>query len=257
MSPADDAAARANDLAQHVRDFFTTVDEILRDVGGNPVGADVVGGIREGMRSLNAEWDELWAKIQDFLAHRGDSAELRRVAQEWSAAANDVGAISSRVAPDQMTATIEWEGSAAEAYRLAVPPQHDALGQVKTSGVAMSTSLHALADAIDNFWIAVGVALAACIVGAVGAVATAIEVVTVPAAIAILVGAIGIALGALGVGFAQGVVVTRRVQTDMRSIDQNMTDLGPSWPRPNPAAASALSDASVTDGDPSDWRPRR
>lgn len=121
----------------------------------------------------------------------------------------------------------------------------------------MSTTLHALADAIDNFWIAVGVSIVACTVGAAGAAATAIEVVTIPAAIAIAVGAIGVALAAMGVGFAQGVVVVRRVQTDMRSIDQSMIDLGTTWPRPNPAGADAIRDGSVADGDPSEWGPGR
>lgn len=126
MSPADDAAAKANELARYISDFFTTVDEILRAVGGGRSADDVViGAIHEGMQDLRGKWDQLWATIQDYLAHRGDSDRLRRLADGWSAAANGVGGIANRLAPIRW-----WQRSSG---RAALPRRTASLCRLSTT----------------------------------------------------------------------------------------------------------------------------
>ncbi|MEJ2862415.1 hypothetical protein [Actinomycetospora flava] len=208
----------------------------------------MIPAIQVGMRELGQKVEELRARIDELLARRGDSDLLRRVADQWSRSGNAIGATAGAVAADRMVTTVEWDGSAAEACRLSVPPQSAALETVQAAGTQLSTSLHAMADAIDNFWIAVGIALGAAVVGVVGAITTAMGVVTAPAAVAVAATALGVAIAAIAVGVTQGVLVVQRSETEIRAISQRMVDLGRAgrarrprraapWPTRRPATA--------------------
>ncbi len=214
MAPADETRATATDLRTKTQDFFRTVDEVLRVPGPLPIDPAVIEAIRRGMQELSDKARELFATIDEFLSTAGDSDRLRQVAATWSEVGNAVGATATSVSPDRVATGIEWSGSAAEAYRQVVPAQGAALARIKTVGVSTSTSLNALADAIDSFWLAVGLALAAAVVGIVSAAASAVGVVTLPAGIAVAAGALITCLGLVSAALLQTNAAMDRVDSE-------------------------------------------
>jgi uncharacterized membrane protein YccF (DUF307 family) len=135
-----------------------------------------------------------------------------------------------------------------------VPPQAAGLNAIKDIAGQMRTSLNSLANSIDAFWIAIGFALAGFAVAALGAVAAAFTVVGAPAAIAALLTAAGVATALVGAAVVALNSHVNTIEVEQAAIQQKVRDLGSTWAMPNTAD---MADASVTDGDGSDWRPGR
>jgi hypothetical protein len=95
---------------------------------------------------------------------------------------------------------------------------------VKDVANQMRASLNSLANSIDAFWIAMGVALATFVVSAIG-----------------IIGATIMALESH----------TNTIETEQNAIMRKIHDIGREWTMPN---VGDMSDAGVTDGDGSDWK---
>ncbi|SEQ62215.1 hypothetical protein SAMN05216188_10459 [Lentzea xinjiangensis] len=129
-----------------------------------------------------------------------------------------------------------------------MPPQAQGLNAVKDVANQPRASLNSLASSIDAFWIAMGVAFATFVVSAVGAIAAACTVVGTPAAIA---GGLTVAIGIVGATIMALESHTNTIETEQNAITQKIHGIGREWTMPN---VGDMSDASVADGDGSDWK---
>ncbi|XVV00335.1 hypothetical protein ACQPW3_23125 [Actinosynnema sp. CA-248983] len=208
---------------------------------------------RLGMQVLGEKVREFWDRVNQLWDQPGDSDRLRAVGERWvTEVGNALGDIAGTIGPDKLRTTIEWEGRAARAYQATVPPQTAGLNSIKDIVGQLRTSLNALANSIDVFWTTMGLAFAGFLIGAVAAVAAACTVVGIPAAIAALATTIATALAFIGAAILALKSHMNAIETEQTAIRQKIHDLGSTWAMPN---TTDMADASVVDGDGSDWHP--
>ncbi|MEJ2859009.1 MULTISPECIES: hypothetical protein [unclassified Saccharothrix] len=245
---ADDESRTA---ASQVDQFFRQVEQVLGWVP-DPL-RHLIAPTRIGLAALERQTREFQERIARLWDQPGDSDRLRQVGERWVAEVGDVlGDIAGGIAPDKLRTTVEWEGSAARAYLITVPPQAAGLTAVKDIANQLRASLNSLANSIDVFWTSIALALAGLVVGAVAAIATACTVVGIPAAIAALATAVAASLAVVSATVLALESHFNTIETEQTAIRQKVRDLGTTWSMPDTAR---LTDASVVDGDGSDWRP--
>lgn len=269
MTVVDDARAELEELRRGIREFFGAVDEALRGAAVAPVGTpggaggpvlispELMEAIRQGVRDVQAQVQPVLDRVQELVDQPGDPERLRQAAMGWQVVGNDLGTTARTVGLDRMRATIEWEGSAAAAYQALVPRQGAQLIAMKAQCLALATSLNALADQIEAFWLAIVAALVLLGFAFAAAVVAAVSVVGIPAAIGALLIAVTGGASAIAIAVQQLNAMTDRIATEQRAMAQSLHDIGATWPAPNPTATAVMADASVTDGDRSEWRPTR
>ncbi|CCH32432.1 hypothetical protein ABZ816_24150 [Actinosynnema sp. NPDC047251] len=244
-----EARGKADEVDRILRRFFETVNRTLSWVPA-PLRW-VVEQVEELFRQVNAKISEFWARVDQLFRQPGDSDRLNQVAEEWSdKVGNVLGDIAGTIGLDKMQTNVAWTGKAARAYAATVPPQAAGLNAVKDVSNQMRSSLVSLANSIDAFWIAIGVALATLVVSAIAAVAAACTVVGAPAAIGAIAGGLAVAIGIIGATVMALESHTNTIEAEQQNIAQKIRDIGTEWTMPNTAD---MSDASVTDGDGSDW----
>lgn len=245
------AKEKVEDVDRNVKRFFDVVNATLSWV---PAPLEwVIDKVRDGIAWLDEKLSEFWARVGQLFDQPGDSDRLRRVGTGWAEQVGTVlGDVAGTVALDRMRTDVEWEGRAARAYAATVPPQSQGLNAVKDVSHQMRASLNSLANSIDAFWIAMGVAFATFVVAAVGAIAAACTVVGTPAAVGALAGGCAAAIGIVGATIMALESHTNTIETEQNAIVQKINDIGREWTMPN---LGDLADASVTDGDGSDWQP--
>ena len=262
MTAIDDARGELENLERKVREFFETAEGAFRALSAVPVppGApvlvspEVVAAAREALQKVRDAVAPVFDRVGQLLEQPGDPDRLRQAAAGWTAIGNRLGATAGDVGLDRMRSNIEWTGGAAEAYKAMVPAQAEHLGTMKTQCVGLATSLDALAEQIDSFWTALTIALVAMVAAFAIAIASALSVVGIPAACAVLLTALAGGVAMIGTLVLQRDALGDRIATEQRAMAQSLDEIGPTWPAPNTAA---LADASVTDGDGSQWRPNR
>ncbi|WP_210435566.1 hypothetical protein [Saccharopolyspora sp. ASAGF58] len=207
--------------------------------------------IQRGMEVVKQKVQEFWDKIQQWVDQPGDAQELRNKSEQWaSAVANPVGDIAGDVALPNLDANVEWTGRAAEAYKAIVPAQADGLTGVKDLALQIRNSLNSLANALDAFYMAMGIAVGVFVVGAIGAVAAACTVVGTPAAIAAIATAASVSIGLITTTIMSMNTFLDVIEVEQTALKQKIHDVGKTWSRSD----RDLSDGSVSDGDGSDWR---
>ena len=248
-----EAYEKLREIQQKVDEFFDKVNSVLSWV---PFFLSyLIEPIRAGIEALNAKLREFWDRANQLFQQPGSPSRLDEVAQLWvSEVAEPVAAIAGTVSPDKMRTNVEWVGRAAEAYRSTVPAQVSGLNGIKDIANQMRTSLNLLANSVENFWLAIGIAFATFIVGAVGAIIAAATVVGVPAAIAAIATAVGVSIGLIAAAVVSLKSHINTIELQQAAIAQKVTDLGTHWANSD---VGAMSDASVADGDASDWRVNR
>jgi uncharacterized protein YukE len=212
--------------------------------------------------AVKAAFDELVAPVTEALDrivfycnNPGDPGGIRTVGEDWT---NNVGAHAStqagQLAKGQLDSDNSWSGQAAERYGEAAILQSQALTQIKTMTDALQNTLNEIAAAITNFWIGFAnylgvylVAMAACAIAAASGAGILVSLGTAAAATATFL-----------VGMTTLATDLDNTLADKKSrLDQQTTVGAPftnnSWPS---AVSEKFSDASVTDGDTSDWIPR-
>lgn len=133
----------------------------------------------------------VWDNLNEVLSNMGSPSALWSTADAWSDWVG--GPVSGQVqSADAGLLAVDdnWDGDAADAYRQTLPLQKAALEKVKaalTDGI--STALNEVAKGIIIFWTGLGTALAALIVGILGALASSATIFGLPAAPFIAAGA--------------------------------------------------------------------
>ncbi|MGW4113160.1 hypothetical protein ACWEFJ_20005 [Actinosynnema sp. NPDC004786] len=246
-----EANRRSQEIDENAKKFFDQVNSVMSWVP--PPLEYLVDPIIRGMQLLNEKLQELWDRIRQLWEQPGDSDRLKQVGEQWvSQVGNALGDIAETIGPDKLRTTIEWEGRAARAYQATVPPQAAGLNSVKDIAGQLRSSLNNLANSIDMFWMAMGFALAGLVVGIVSAVVAARTLVGIPAAIAFIVGTVAATIGVIAATVMALESHVNTIETEQSALRQKIHDLGTTWAMPNTAD---MADASVTDGDGSDWRP--
>lgn len=248
-----EAYEKLQEIQRKVDEFFDKVNSVLSWV---PFFLQyLIEPIRAAIEALNAKLREFWDRANQLMEQPGSPSRLDEVAEQWTnEVATAVGEVAGTVSPDKLRTNIEWVGRAAEAYRTTVPAQVDGLNGVKGLAEQMRTSLNLLANSVENFWLAIGIAFTTFIVGAVGAIIAAATVVGIPAAVAALATAVGVSIGLIAAAIVALKSHLNTIETQQNAIATKVTALGTTWAASD---VGTMADASVADGDASDWRVNR
>lgn len=251
MNPlVQEAHQQTQRIDQETRAFFEQVNRVMSWV---PAPLEhLVDPILRNLALLDKKLREFWDRVNQLWDQQGDSDRLKRVGDQWVSQVGDaLGDVAGTIGLDKLRTTIEWEGRAARAYQATVPPQAAGLAAIKDIAGQMRSSLNSLANSIDMFWIAMGLAFAGFAVAIAGAVVAAFTVVGIPAAIGVILTAAAAGLGLVAATIMALESHVNTIEVEQAAIRQKLRDLGSTWTMPNTAD---LADASVTDGDGSDWR---
>jgi uncharacterized protein YukE len=233
------------------RDFIARIDGVLSWVP-EPL-AHVIEPITTSMEVIALGLDDLFRFCADLHAKCGDEDRLRAVGLDWVTRVGDVlGDVAGEIGLDKLRSSVEWTGSAAQAYRDSVPPQAAGLTAVKDVANQVRSSLNNLANSVESFKVAVLLTLGGFVLAGVTAVAGAATVVGAPAAAAAVATSLGVSLAAFGGALVAMNSHVAAVKTEQTILQQKIHDLGKTWTAPN---TGAMADATVADGDPSGWRP--
>jgi hypothetical protein len=246
-----EAHQQTRKIDQESRRFFEQVDSVMSWV---PAPLEhLVDPIVRNMALLGEKLREFWERVNQLWDQPGDSDRLKQVGEQWVSQVGDaLGDVAGTIGLDKLRTTIEWEGRAARAYQATVPPQAAGLNSIKDIAGQMRSSLTSLANSIDMFWIAMGLAFIGFAVAIAGAVVAAFTVVGIPAAIGVILTAAAAAFGLIAAAIVALESHVNTIEVEQSAIRQKLRDLGSTWAMPNTAD---MADASVVDGDRSDWRP--
>lgn len=251
--------ALLDDIDTSLDEFSGAIDIIVRAAGAAmqllpPVVASFLG---DQLVRLRQTEQQLVTQVRSLLRHGGDPEALRAAGRAW---ADDIGASASRLAGqatlDRVRADDHWRGAAADAYRATLRPQQDALTALKAAADDIDSVLVELAEAILDFWVGIGAAVATLVATALAVAAEAAGVVTLPITVPTLIAGSGFfvtflnsALDALTVITSTGRV---RAAELLRRVGDDVAFPGGAWPR----TTSDLGDGSLRDGDDTDWHLR-
>jgi len=231
-------------LSQKIQEFIDKVNDALSWVPG--FLSDLIEPIKQGLAFLQQKAKEFWDRVNQLIDQPGSPDRLHQVAADWlDKVGNPVGDISGDVALDKLQANLDWEGRGAEAYKATVPAQVGGLNSVKDLANQLRNSLDNLANGIETFWVAMGVAGGVFLVGAIGAIATACTVVGIPAAIAAIATAAGVSIGLVTTAILSVMSLVNTISTEQNTIAQKVHDLGTEWAKSNVGAMQDKSDWHV------------
>ncbi len=260
----DPVRADVGTLVQNVR---SGLDEAARCVDAIAGGVDAalghlpegaaVDGARVAVADLRQQFAAVTDHVRAIVARGGDPVVLRHTGALWAV---QVGGTASGIAalstPVITRVDDRWMGVAADAYRSSLPAQHAALLAIKAIGDEVDAALTDLANALTTFWAEISVALANLVAALFAAAMSAATAVGAPTAAAFALAALGIfAAAAKSTISALTAVATnaaaRAAQLERRLSNDAAFPAG-GWPR----STTDLTDASVVDGDDSDWHVR-
>jgi hypothetical protein len=183
-------------------------------------------------------------KIDIVFRQPGSIDALNQAAQTWSdTVENMVSNVAGTLQPGQLQAQDDWKGIAAAAYKTTIPAQINALGVVKTTANQISTSLTTVANALNSFYTALKVTLAAFLGALVTAIAACCTVVTAPEGLVVLATFAGGCLVAIGEEMSALATLANAANTTNMTIAQALNDntnlRNGKWP----VSKSDLSDA--------------
>lgn len=230
--------------AKELTDVF--VAAVNRAISALPVLRDV---LMDAFNKLMAKIKEVLDFLWRLITERGNASAVRQVAERWSTAvgggASEQAGLVNR---GQLRIEAQWEGVAASAYLTTTLNQIDALKAVKTTTNELHDTLSGVADALRTFWVFVAAETVAWLtLMAICAVTNALG--GLPAAIAGTAAYLGL-VTKHQIDFANHLDTAR---DKLRQITaSNDFFAAGNWP---PVMTDAMSDASVTDGDRSDWKP--
>lgn len=176
---------------------------------------------------------ELEQKIQEFIAKVNNALDwvpgfLSDLIQPIKDGLVFLQQKAKDVALDKLQANLDWQGRGAEAYKATVPAQVSGLNSVKDLANQLRSSLDNLANGINTFWVAMGVADGVFLVGAIGAIAAACTVVGIPAAIAAIATAAGVAIGLVTTAILSVMSLMNTISTSRTPSPRRCTTSAPS-----------------------------
>lgn len=209
--------------------------------------AQVDGGLARPFALTRNEIDRL-------LGYAGRPSALQAAGDIW---ARDVARLVSGVAATSnvsiMAAEDQWSGQAAKAYRAVIPLQAAALTALTAAATDANTILHDYAAALNSFWTTIATALASF---AAGVLAVALGVLLAESVIPAVLAAVG-AVTAFSTAVEKASnafsTVNAKQAADVVTLN-NRTYNNNAFPGGNwPVSTHDLRDASITDGDGTDW----
>jgi hypothetical protein len=255
-----DPTAVLHDIRCALDQAASLVDELIATVEAVLIGlpdTDTTGP-RTDLAELRRRFDDAVGRLDHLLATAGDTTVLRRTGAAW---VGRVGATTSRltgVAALNVTRVDDhWTGLAADAYRNTLPAQQAALSAITFTSHEIDATLNDLASAIVRFWVSIGTACVGLVVTLAGALGSAATVVGAPLATGIALAGVGALVTAGSAAIATLTDITtgaaaRSAQLERRLATDTAFPLG-AWPR---STTEVSPDASITDGDGSDWHLR-
>jgi hypothetical protein len=240
-----DARQLAHDIAAGVDAVLSLVPHAVAAIG-HTIGAFV--------RQVEAY---IWA-LGELLAAGGSPSALRAAGAAWT---TEVGAVTSALAGDTSIDVSlvddRWTGVAADAYRNTLLPQQQALAAIKATTDEIDSGLQEFAGALRSFWVSMlgaAVSLCAALAVALGQIA---GVLTAPVGAAAGIGAIGAFGKFVADATADFVTLSSSAAARSAEVTRRLTTnsafrSGGRWPR----STTDLTDASITDGDDTDWHLR-
>lgn len=246
-SAIDEALDQVQEIRDGIQDFFDNVNNLLQWVPGYL--EYLIKPIVDGLDWLNRQIAEFWGEIKEFLDNTGSPDKLEHYHEVLiKNVAKPAGDIAGNIAIEKLSTNTEWTGSGAEAYKALVPSQGDGLKDVRDLATDLANALKELANGIENFWIAMGFAFGALIVGIVASIAEAATIIGIPAAIVTICGALGVAIAAIGTAVIELKGIYDTIDTSQDQIDQGVTALGEEWAKATPSNQAKMNN-------PHEWHP--
>ena len=176
-----------------VMSIFDTVSRVLNAVPGWMDIGNIISTVNGLLQKLNSVASDIVDTIQPYLEYVGSPNKLREVGCAWvESIGGTASAQASLVQPAALPTSGAWTGQAYQAYSSKADLQSTAGQEIYNRATMIDTELGKMASAITQFWISIGIALGALVIGLATAVAEACGVVTIPAAIATAIGVIGV-----------------------------------------------------------------
>lgn len=213
------------------------------------------GPVKSAFETCSNKVSEVFDEINKLFTERGSASAIRTAAESWN---EQIGHRASTQAgllvKEALETDNEWSGDAADRYGEAVTAQNKALTQIKTITEALHTTLNEIASALKVFWVGIAIAFGTYVAAMIGCIIGAATVVgTVPS----LVAALGFSVTFLGAVATLSTNFANTLDEKKAKLDQQSTMDGQfangNWPS---AVTDKMSDASVKDGDKSDWTPK-
>jgi hypothetical protein len=249
----DGVRAGIGEATGHVDEVISRVETALAEL---PLTE--VGGARADLAELRRAFADAVEWLDDLLLTAGDTTALRRAGAVW---VDRIGATASGlagVASLNITRVDDhWTGAAADAYRNTLPAQQAALAAIAFTSADVDATLNDLASAIVRFWVSIGTACLGLVVALAGALGPAASVVGAPVATGMAIAGVGAMVTAANAALTNLTDVTTDAAARSAALERRLaTDtafpLG-AWPR---STTDISTDASVTDGDGTDWHLR-
>lgn len=217
---------------------------------------EIVAGVNQVLEYLPAlvglfnQLVTAWNNAIDWLVKlytdHGDANAVRQAASGWNAVFGKVSEQAGLLDRGQLDSTGHWKGTAADKYLTIVINQRSALTDAATITESVSKILNEIADAQRNFMVALAGATAIFLAAAIGAWAggPAVGVAGVIAAVAVFAAAVAVLVADF-----ENTLDSKKNDLDQRTR-LSTSFPGGAWPG---AVKSGLDDASVKDGDASEW----
>jgi hypothetical protein len=195
------------ELIEKLRQLLTEVEQKIDHL------VDKVNGILDwvpwGLGWVVDRFKDLWNKAMDKLGEFWDfiSPIMILIGRPWdiSSAQTDWNTVGSDVSGEVVTATDgelsvddNWTGTAADQYKKALANQKAALTAIKTTFTdKIAPALAGMVSALYTFYVGVGVAIAALVIGILAATGEAVSILGLPAVPPTVLIAIVVAIGAI------------------------------------------------------------
>lgn len=250
----EEAFKRVGELVEKLKGAWDDITDGVNTVLGWLPGF-LEGPIKSAFNKCAAKVSEVLDQVATFYQNPGSASAIRTAADGWN---QQVGAKASTQAgllvKEQLDTDNEWTGDAADRYGEAVTAQNKALTQVKTVTENLQNTLNEIASAVRTFWVQIGIAFASYIALMVGCI---VGVCTVVGAVPSLLAALGFSVTFIGTSITFANNFANALDEKKGKLEQQSTMDGQfangEWP---PSASDKMADASVNDGDKSDWTPK-
>mgnify|MGYP002620451520 CR=1 FL=1 len=174
--------------------------------------------------------------------------------KDWVLVSTTLSTVAGNLRPENRPVPVRWRGRAAEAYEQVVAGQVAAVTQLQAGAQSIVFALHWLAMSILTVYVGLLALLLQTCAIVVGACLAFLSAVGLPGALLALgtaLPAIAVQVGTLVATAVECYARARTFIQDMRAKALDMSTFpNGNWPNPDPAR---YNDATVGDGDPSDW----
>lgn len=236
-------------------------DELIPQVAGlvtAPIGILLPPGTKEVIRatvqSALQTLRDLTSRVELHLLSAPLPIRLHVNADVWALIATGTSAIVGDLRWENRPVPTRWRGVAAETYEQVVAGQASAVRQLGAAAQAVTSALNWVAMSALLFFVgllALLIQVCAILVGAVLLFMSGIGIPAALTALSVAIPGLVIQVTALGVVTAEHLARGATMLDEMRTKALDMSTFpNGAWPRAEPAR---YNDATVTDGDPSDW----